>query len=239
MATSTRGSHHAQQEAHRSHRVGWLRAAVLGGNDGLLSVASLVAGVAAATNTRSAVVVAGLASLAAGAFSMAVGEYSSVSSQRDTELADLERERLELIEQPAAERRELTRIYEQRGLPRTLAEQVSDHLSTHDAFNAHARDELGIDVDALADPRQAALVSALSFVAGGVLPLFVAIVAPASVRIVLTVAFTIVLLGLLGSVGARLGGAPRGRAVARLVIGGGLALGLSIAVGAIAGAAVG
>jgi len=224
---------------HRSHRIGWLRAAVLGANDGLLSVAALVAGVAAADNTRSAVVIAGLASLSAGAFSMAVGEYSSVSSQRDTELADLERERQELIEQPAAERRELTRIYEQRGLPRELAEQVSEHLSTHDAFNAHARDELGIDVNALADPKQAALVSALSFLAGGVLPLVVAIVTPSSIRIVLTVVFTILMLGFLGSTGARLGGAPRGRAVARLVIGGGLALGISIAIGAITGAAVG
>ncbi|HQV58956.1 MAG TPA: VIT1/CCC1 transporter family protein, partial [Ilumatobacteraceae bacterium] len=189
MASTPRGSHHAQPEMHRSHRIGWLRAAVLGANDGLLSVAALVAGVAAADNTRSAVVIAGLASLSAGAFSMAVGEYSSVSSQRDTELADLERERQELIEQPAAERRELTRIYEQRGLPRELAEQVSEHLSTHDAFNAHARDELGIDVNALADPKQAALVSALSFLAGGVLPLVVAIVTPSSIRIVLTVVF--------------------------------------------------
>jgi VIT1/CCC1 family predicted Fe2+/Mn2+ transporter len=185
------------------------------------------------------VIIAGLASLAAGAFSMAVGEYSSVSSQRDTELADLERERDELATQPHAERGELAAIYERRGLPPALAAEVSEHMHASGALDAHARDELGIDPENLANPGQAALVSALSFVTGGVLPLLMAIAVPAGVRILLTVVLTLVLLGVLGSVGARLGGASPGRAVARLVIGGGLALGLSIAIGAITGAAVG
>ena len=239
MSTRPRPRPHQHGEAHRSGRLPWLRAGVLGANDGLLSVASLVAGVAAADNARSAVIIAGLAALAAGAFSMAVGEYSSVSSQRDTELADLERERGELATQPHAERRELAAIYERRGLPSDLAAQVSEHMHASGALDAHARDELGIDPERLANPAQASLVSAVSFVVGGLLPLIVAIVLPASVRIPLTVALTLVLLGVLGSLGAHLGGAPRARAVARLVIGGGLALGLSIAIGAITGAAVG
>jgi VIT1/CCC1 family predicted Fe2+/Mn2+ transporter len=229
-------SHHEQ---HHFDRLGWLRAGVLGANDGLLSVASLIVGVAAADNTREAVTIAGLAALVAGAFSMAVGEFASVSSQRDSELADLDREREELSSQPGAERRELALIYERRGLPPSLAAMVSEHLTAAGALDAHARDELGIDPARLADPRQAASASAAAFTVGGLLPLTMAIVAPSGLRIVLTVGLTLVLLGVLGSVGARLGGANRARAVVRLVVGGALALGLTVAIGAITGAAFG
>jgi VIT1/CCC1 family predicted Fe2+/Mn2+ transporter len=236
VRTRLRPSHHEQ---HRSGRLGWLRAGVLGANDGLLSVASLIVGVAAADNTRQAVTIAGLAALVAGAFSMAVGEYASVSSQRDSELADLEREREELTSQPGAERRELALIYERRGLPADLAARVSEHLTAAGALDAHARDELGIDPGRLADPRQAAAASSAAFTVGGLLPLLMAILAPSEVRIPLTVGLTLVLLGGLGSVGARLGGANPRRAVVRLLIGGALALALTVAIGKITGAAVG
>jgi vacuolar iron transporter family protein len=226
----------AHREPHLVTRVGWLRAAVLGANDGLLSVASLVVGVAAASNTRTAVTVAGLAALVSGALSMAVGEFSSVSAQLDTERAELARESRELSIQPDAERRELATIYERRGLPPDLARQVTEYLMDQGALEAHARDELGIDPAHLADPRQAAAASAASFVVGGTLPLLVAVALPDASRIVVTVAVTLILLALLGVLGARLGGARRAPAMFRLLIGGGLAFAVTIAVGTITGA---
>ena len=226
-------------ERHRSDRVGWLRAGVLGANDGLLSVASLVMGVAAANNTTSAVLIAGLAALAAGAFAMAVGEYSSVSSQLDTERSDLDREQAELDAHPEAEHAELVAIYERRGIPPELAEQVARHLMADDAFHAHARDELGLNPAELARPIQAALVSAGSFTLGAVLPLVSAVLLPAQLRIPVTIALTVIALGVLGVVGAQLGGAPKWRAAGRLVVGGSAALAVTTGIGAITGAAVG
>jgi VIT1/CCC1 family predicted Fe2+/Mn2+ transporter len=194
--------------------------------------------VAAASSSRSAVLVAGIAGLTAGALSMAAGEYVSVSSQRDTERADLEVERRELIATPEAEREELARIYRDRGLSAGLAEQVADELSQLDRLEVHARDELGIDVDALANPIQAAVVSALSFVIGAVIPILVVVIASPSLRVPLTVAVTLVGLILLGVAGARLGGAPPGRAAVRVLIGGALALLISMAIGSLTGNAI-
>jgi VIT1/CCC1 family predicted Fe2+/Mn2+ transporter len=211
---------------------------VLGANDGLISTASLMVAVAAASSSRSAVLVAGIAGLTAGALSMAAGEYVSVSSQRDTERADLAVERRELIATPEAEREELVRIYRDRGLSAGLAEQVADELSQLDQLAVHARDELGIDVDALANPIQAAVVSALSFVIGAVIPILVVVIASPSLRVPLTIAVTLVGLILLGAAGARLGGAPPVRAAVRVFIGGTLALLISMAIGSLTGSAV-
>jgi len=226
-------------ELHRSGRVGWLRAGVLGANDGLLSVASLVVGVAAADNRRSAVLIAGLASLAAGIFAMAVGEYSSVSSQLDTERADLDRERKELAANVDFETAELTAIYVRKGLTPELAGEVAAQLMQGDPLSSHAREELGFDPDDLARPVQAALVSASSFTVGAILPLVCAIVSPSSMRIPLTVAVTLVALVALGVAGAQLGNAPRLRAAMRLLFGGALALAITITIGAVTGNAVG
>jgi vacuolar iron transporter family protein len=226
-------------EIHRASRVQWLRAGVLGANDGMLSVASLVVGVAAADNRRSAVLIAGLASLAAGSFSMAVGEYSSVSSQRDTELADLARERRELATDPDRELRELAGIYRGRGLSAELASRVAAELTAGDALEAHARDELGFGTDALARPVQASLVSASSFVLGAILPLLVAAILPDSWRIAVTVAVTLCALAGLGVLGAQLGGAPKLRAAARITIGGACAMAITSLIGAATGAVVG
>jgi VIT1/CCC1 family predicted Fe2+/Mn2+ transporter len=231
-------STHAAAERHLGGRGAWLRAGVLGANDGLISTASLMVAVAAASSSRSAVLVAGIAGLTAGALSMAAGEYVSVSSQRDTERADLEVERRELIATPEAEREELARIYRDRGLSAGLAEQVADELSQLDRLEVHARDELGIDVDALANPIQAAVVSALSFVIGAVIPILVVVIASPSLRVPLTVAVTLVGLILLGVAGARLGGAPPGRAAVRVLIGGALALLISMAIGSLTGNAI-
>ena len=194
--------------------------------------------VAAASSSRSAVLVAGIAGLTAGALSMAAGEYVSVSSQRDTERADLEVERRELIATPEAEREELARIYRDRGLSAGLAEQVADELSQLDQLTVHARDELGIDADALANPIQAAVVSALSFVIGAVIPILVVVMASPSMRVPLTIAVTLVGLVLLGVAGARLGGAPPVRAAVRVLVGGTLALVISMAIGSLTGSAV-
>ena len=226
-------------ERHFSDRGSWLRAGVLGANDGLVSTSSLMLGVAAATNTRAAILIAGFSALAAGAMSMAIGEYSSVSSQLDTELADLARERAELQDNPSAEITELTAIYQRRGLSNQLARQVAMELSAHDAFTAHARDELGLDPNALARPVQAALVSAVSFSLGSFLPLLLAIVSPKGPRVTLVVLATLVALALLGSVGAQLGGAPKVRATLRVLVGGGAAMGVVALVGHLAGSAVG
>jgi VIT1/CCC1 family predicted Fe2+/Mn2+ transporter len=219
-------------------RAAWLRAAVLGANDGLISTASLMVGVAAAHSSRTAILVAGFAGLTAGALSMAAGEYVSVSSQRDTERADVERERLELEATPDAERAELARIYRDRGLSEELAGRVADELSKLDRLTIHARDELGIDLGRLANPVQASLVSALSFVVGAILPIIVVLLATASLRVPITIAVTLIGLGILGTVGARLGGAPQRRAAVRVLIGGTLALLISLAIGRITGSAL-
>lgn len=230
---------HLAAERHRGGRAPWLRAAVLGANDGLISTASLIVGVAAADNTRAAILVAGIAGLTAGALSMAAGEYVSVSSQLDTELADIAREKRELATAPDAELEELIDIYEQRGLSHGLAQQVARELSTGDRLPVHAREELGIDVTALARPLQASAVSALSFVSGALLPVLIVALTPAAARMVVTVVATLVGLLLLGTVGGQLGGAPRGRAAIRVFVGGSLALLVALGIGRLTGAVVG
>ena len=230
---------HAATERHRGSRAAWLRAAVLGANDGLISTASLIVGVAASSASRSAILVAGIAGLTAGALSMAAGEYVSVSSQLDTERADLAREQRELASAPDAELEELAAIYRRRGLDPDLARQVAVELSKRDRLAVHARDELGIEIGSLARPVQAAGVSALSFIGGALLPVLLVAFAPASTRLLVTVAATLVGLVLLGGVGAELGGAPRGRAAVRVFIGGSLALAIALGIGRATGAAIG
>lgn len=229
---------HIAAERHLGGRAAWLRAGVLGANDGLISTASLMIGVAAASSTRSTILVAGIAGLTAGALSMAAGEYVSVSSQRDTEHADLARERSELEAFPEAELNELAAIYERRGLSPSLARDVAVELSASDRLAVHARDELGIDPERLANPVQASVVSALSFVAGAILPILVMAIAPDAARIVVTMVVTLIGLVALGSLGARLGGAPQGRAAARVFIGGSLALVISLGIGRLTGSVV-
>lgn len=229
---------HRASEDHVGGRTAWLRAAVLGANDGLISTAALMVGVAAADSGRAAILVAGVAGLTAGALSMAAGEYVSVSSQRDAELAELERERAELVASPEAERAELAGIYRKRGLSAELAERVADELSQLDQLTIHARDELGVDVDALANPLQAALSSAGSFVVGALIPIVVVLLASTAARMSLTIAATLVSLVALGALGAQLGHAPRVRASLRVLIGGALALVISLAVGRLTGAAL-
>ena len=210
-------------ERHRTSRIGWLRAAVLGANDGILSTSSLVLGVAAAHATHSNVVVAGVAGLVAGAMSMAAGEYVSVHSQADTELADLELERAELKADDKGEHKELQAIYVGRGLDRSLAKQVADQLMAHDALGAHARDELGISETLRARPIQAALASAGSFAAGAALPLLVAAMARVERLIVLVAVTSLVFLVLLGGLAARAGGAGVTKAAIRVTFWGALA----------------
>jgi VIT1/CCC1 family predicted Fe2+/Mn2+ transporter len=229
---------HGAAEHHLGGRAAWLRAAVLGANDGLISTASLMVGVAAASSTRSTILVAGIAGLTAGALSMAAGEYVSVSSQRDTERADLDRERRELEEYPKAEFAELCRIYEQRGLSAELARQVATELSSGDQLEVHARDELGIDPGALANPVQASFVAGVSFIVGAVVPIVVVALAPSSIRVIATMVVTLMGLVALGSLGARLGGAPQRRAAVRVFIGGTLALLISLGIGKITGSVV-
>ncbi len=225
-------------EHHRTARIGWLRAAVLGGNDGIVSTASLVIGVAAADASRSAVMTAGIAGLIAGAMSMAVGEYISVSSQRDTEMADLRIEAEALEAHPEAELSELATIYVRRGLEPVLARQVAEQLHAHDRLGAHARDELGITEIASARPFQASWISALSFTTAAVLPLIAVGLAPRAARVGVTAAIALVALGILGLIGARIGGAPWRRPAARVVIGGGLAMALTAVIGHIVGAVI-
>jgi vacuolar iron transporter family protein len=229
---------HLAAEHHLSGRAAWLRAAVLGANDGLISTASLMVGVAGANSSRSAILVAGIAGLTAGALSMAAGEYVSVSSQRDTERADLDRERSELAVEPEAELAELASIYERRGLSPGLARQVAVELSQHDRLPIHAREELGFDIATLAKPVQASAVSALSFTVGALLPVLIVAIAPASSRLPLTVAATLIGLVILGLVGARLGGAPPLRAAIRVLIGGTLALSIALGIGRLTGSVV-
>ena len=225
----------AHPEVHLSHRSNWLRAAVLGANDGIVSTASLVLGVAASGASTSAIVTAGIAGLVAGALSMAAGEYVSVSSQRDAERADISLEERELRGDPAGELRELTGIYEQRGLPPALAAEVAETLTRQDALAAHSRDELGLSEERLARPLQAAWASALSFSAGAALPLLVIGIAPSGVRGVATVVATIVALAVSGDLGARLGGAPRLRATVRVVAWGAVAMAVTAGIGALVG----
>jgi len=228
----------SHRETHRTDRIGWLRAAVLGANDGIVSTASLVLGVAAAHAARADVLVAGVAGLVAGAMSMAAGEYVSVKSQADTEAADIEQERSELAADPVAEHRELASIYVKRGLEPGLAGQVATQLMAHDALGAHARDELGITAAMSARPVQAALYSAASFAAGAALPLAVAALAPASLLIALVAASALVFLAALGALAARTGGAPVAAGAWRVTFWGALAMALTAGVGALVGTAV-
>lgn len=224
-------------ERHRTHRSGWLRATVLGANDGIVSTASLIVGVAAAGANSKSVLIAGVAGLVAGAMSMAAGEYVSVSSQADTERADLERERKELAADPVNEHAELTNIYVGRGLDATLAAEVATQLMAHDALGAHARDELGISEELTARPVQAALASASAFSVGAVLPLAVVLLAPAPALIWAVSGSSLVFLALLGSIAARTGGSPVIRAATRVTFWGALAMALTAGVGALLGVA--
>jgi len=222
-------------EQHRAHRVGWLRAAVLGANDGIVSTASLIIGVAAAEATQSAILLAGVAGLVAGAMSMAAGEYVSVSSQADTEKADLEQEQRSLEENPEFERDELANIYVQRGLAPQLAGEVAAQLMAHNALETHARDEIGITEGAKARPIQAALASAGTFTIGAALPLLIAWATPQSHLIGAVAILSIVFLAILGGIAARAGGAPVLRASIRVSFWGALAMTLTAAVGRLFG----
>jgi VIT1/CCC1 family predicted Fe2+/Mn2+ transporter len=227
-------SHHVAEE-HKSHRVGWLRAAVLGANDGIVSVAGLVIGVAAASASRSAVFTAGIAGLVAGAMSMAAGEYISVSSQRDAEQADIRIEEEAIETHRMAELHELAKIYEERGVEPGLARLVAEQLMAHDAIGAHMRDELGISEIVMARPFQAAWTSALAFTAGAVLPLAAICLFPFSVRIIATVVVALIALVVLGALGAYAGGAPLKRAATRVVTWSALAMALTYVIGTVVG----
>ncbi|MRX41582.1 VIT family protein [Flavobacterium sp. LC2016-23] len=218
-------------ENHYINRSGWLRAAVLGANDGILSTTSLAIGVAAASVTREPILLAAVAGLVAGALSMAAGEYVSVSSQADVETADLKREKLELQNMPESELEELTLIYIQRGLNKTLAKQVAIELTAHDALGTHARDELGINEITKANPFMAAFASAASFIAGGLLPLLVAIFAPIKDMVVYQYGFSILFLALSGILAAKAGGSHTLKAVLRICIWGTIAMLMSALVG--------
>jgi len=221
------------KERHKTGRVGWLRAAVLGANDGIVSTTSLVVGVAAAGAGRHAVLVAGAAGLVAGAMSMAAGEYVSVSSQSDTERAELERERAELAQSPEAEETELANIYAERGLDPALSRQVAQGLMAHDALAAHARDELGITETLTARPFQAAIASAASFAVGAALPLIAAGLAPERHLGLVTSGSSLACLGLLGALAARAGGAPLLAGAGRVLLWGVLAMAATAAVGSL------
>jgi VIT1/CCC1 family predicted Fe2+/Mn2+ transporter len=229
----------AHRERHRSERTGWLRAAVLGANDGIVSTASLVVGVAAAEASRQDVLVAGVAGLVAGALSMAAGEYVSVSSQADTEQADLKRERHELATQPDAEEDELTGIYVHRGLEPALARTVAQQLTAKGALAAHARDELGLTEELAARPLQAALASAATFAVGAGVPVLTILLAPASALLVVVTAASLVCLVALGAAAAHIGGAPMSVGAARVTAWGVLAMLATAAVGKLFGIAVG
>ena len=230
--------HRIHSERHRTSRIGWLRAAVLGANDGIVSTASLVVGVAAASSSHGNILLTGIAGLVAGAMSMAAGEYVSVHSQADTENADMSRERAELEKDPAAEQRELAAIYVERGLDAGLAHQVAEQLMQHDALGAHARDELGISKAFSAQPVQAALASAASFAVGAALPLVVAALAPEPGLIFWVSGLSLGFLVLLGVVAARVGGADVLTGAARVTFWGALAMAITAGVGALFGAVV-
>ena len=224
-------------ERHRTHRIGWLRAAVLGANDGIVSTASLVLGVAAAGTNKQSILIAGVAGIVEGAMSMAAGEYVSVSSQSDTENADLDRERKELATDPEHELDELTNIYIGRGLDKKLAAQVATQLTAHDALGAHARDELGISELLTAKPVQAALASAATFSVGAFLPLLIVLLVPASALMWTVSGSSLLFLALLGSLSANVGGASMLVAAARVTFWGALAMALTAGVGALFGVA--
>ncbi len=228
----------SHQEGHRTHRIGWLRAAVLGANDGIVSTASLLVGVAAANANSGDILIAGVAGLVAGAMSMAAGEYVSVSSQSDTERADLDRERSELATDGESERNELASIYVKRGLDSSLARQVAEQLMAHDSLAAHARDELGISEITTARPVQAALASAATFGVGAVVPLLAVVAAPTTWQIPVVVGTSILLLALLGALGARTGGASVAKAAMRVTFWGALAMAITAGVGTLFGAAM-
>lgn len=223
-------------EVHRSHRTGWLRAAVLGANDGIVSTASLILGVAAADGGRSSVLTAGVAGLVAGAMSMAAGEYVSVSSQKDAEEADLAREREELAEDPEMELEELTQLYMERGVEGDTAEQVAEQLTAHDALDAHAREELGIFDRTIARPVEAALASAGMFAIGAGIPLFALYVVPIERVFAVVGIVSLAALASLGALGARAGGAPMGRAAMRVTLWSALAMVITSVVGRLFGA---
>ena len=225
-------------EYHRTHRIGWLRAAVLGANDGIVSTASLIVGVAAAESSRGSILVAGLAGLVAGSMSMAAGEYVSVSSQSDTERADLDREREELATAGELEHAELAAIYVTRGLDPGLADQVATQLMAKDALGAHARDELGISDTLSARPVQAALASAGTFAVGAAMPLLLVVLVPTSALVWAVSGSSLFFLALLGSLAARAGGSPVWKAAARVTFWGALAMALTAGVGALFGASL-
>ncbi|MBL8905845.1 MAG: VIT family protein [Rhizobiales bacterium] len=226
------------KERHLVSRIGWLRAAVLGANDGIVSTASLIVGVAAAAVQSSEVLIAGIAGLVAGAMSMAAGEYVSVHSQADTEKAEIERERTELATMPQQEREELTQIYVERGLSEDLARQVADQLMAKDALAAHARDELGITETVAANPIQAALTSAATFAAGAALPLLTVLIAPGAWLVPVVAVASLVALASLGAIGARTGGAPIWPAALRVTFWGALAMTITAAIGRLFGTVV-
>lgn len=227
-----------QPERHLVNRIGWLRAAVLGANDGILSTASLIVGVAASTATQSAVLIAGIAGLVAGAMSMATGEYVSVSSQSDTEQADLALERKELSANPAYELNELAEIYVKRGVDQGLARQVAQQLIAKDALGAHARDELGISEITTARPVQAALTSAASFSVGAAMPLLMVVISPTGSLVPIVFATSLGFLALLGAIGAKAGGANILRATVRVTFWGALAMALTAGIGKLFGTVV-
>jgi len=226
------------EETHKSHRSAWLRAAVLGVNDGVVSTSSLMLGVATASTSRVAVLTAGIAGLAAGALSMAVGEYVSVSSQRDSEQADIAIEARSLEANPAEELEELALIYQERGLTPELARQVAQQLHNHDAVSAHARDELGIDRQALANPLQAGLASATSFSIGALVPIVAALAVTGATSSWAIVLASLVTLAISGAVGAVIGGGHKVRAAARVLVGGGLAMAITALIGHLVGASL-
>ncbi|MFD7231483.1 VIT family protein [Streptomyces sp. NPDC059881] len=232
----TEPTHHEPHDESLGTRLNWLRAAVLGANDGIVSTAGLVVGVAGATSDRGALLTAGLAGLLAGSMSMAAGEYVSVSTQRDSERAALALEKRELREQPEAELDELTDLLADRGLSRDVAREAAVQLTERDAFRAHARVELGIDPDRLANPWHAAGASFLAFTVGALLPLLAIVLPPSSARLWVTVGSVLVALTFTGWWSARLGNAPAGRAMARNVAGGALAMGVTYAAGSLLGA---
>ena len=224
-------------ERHKTHRIGWLRAAVLGANDGIVSTASLVLGVAAAGASSNSIAITGVAGLVAGAMSMAAGEYVSVSSQADTERADLDRERKELATHPKQEQREMTEIYVERGVEAGLASHVATQLMEHDALGAHARDELGISDIVIARPVQAALASAVTFSVGAALPLLIVLLVPVTALMWAVSGSSLLFLALLGSLSARIGGASVMTAAVRVTFWGALAMALTAGVGALFGVA--
>ena len=226
------------RESHWISRIGWLRAAVLGANDGLISTASLLVGIAASAASKENILLVGVAGLVAGAMSMAAGEYVSVSSQYDTEQADLARERRELSDSPASELAELAHIYEQRGVEKELAYKVAEQMTARNALEAHARDELGLSDHTSARPIQAALTSAATFAVGAALPLLTVVISPVAILVPVLSVSTLVFLAILGAVGAHAGGANLVRATLRVTFWGALALGVTAVIGKVFGAVV-